>query len=125
MSFIITDLNNLVSTYISRNDTVSLLKSSKNLRADLHTIPFKSFIFDEWAGMNEIRGMVMHLDTIETLEIRGCNFVEHLLLPMKRLKELILINCNKINHYETSNRYKTLEKFSNNGLIIIDTTTCV
>lgn len=108
MSFVISVLNVLISSFLPREDVVSFIKSSRDLRKDLHNIPFQSFTLDERGGMNEIKGMMAHLDVIETLEIRGCNFVEHLLLPMKRLRELKLVDCNDIDPSELYSKFKLL-----------------
>ncbi|MDD4930596.1 MAG: hypothetical protein PHG66_00380 [Candidatus Colwellbacteria bacterium] len=112
MSFSVTDLNIYISSFLPREDVVSFLKSSRGLRKDLHNIPFRAFVFSEKSGMNEIKGMMSHLDVIEILEIRDCNFVEHLLLPMKRLKELKLVDCNYIDCSVLYNQFKTLTKLS-------------
>ena len=112
MSFQITELNILISSFLPRYDTVSFLKSSRDLRNDLHNIPFKSFILEKEAGMTEMKAMLSHMDVIETLEIRGCTFVEYLLLPMKRLRELKLVDCNSISHTELYNKFKTLKRLS-------------
>lgn len=93
MSFKISDINILISSFLPREDIVSLLKSSRELRSDLHNIPFKHFVFSQWAGINEIKAMLTHLDVIETLEINSCDFVTEILFPMKRLKIIILENC--------------------------------
>lgn len=89
----ITDLNIYISSFLQKTDVVSFLKSSIELRNDLYNIPFKSFVLTENFGMNEIKAMMCHLDVIEILEINNCEFVDQLLLPMKKLKYLTLIRC--------------------------------
>lgn len=93
MSFKVSDINSLISSFLHKEDIVSFLKSSRELRNDLHNIPFKNFIFSQQAGMVEIKALMHHLDVVEILEVNGCDFVTDILLPMKRLKTLILKNC--------------------------------
>lgn len=98
MSFSVTDMNRHISSFLSKGDVVSFLKSSKDLRNDLYNIPYKHFIFDQNAGMSNIKGMMFHLDDIEILEIIGCDFIEQILLPMKNLKSLTLKKCTISDH---------------------------
>jgi len=116
--FDITDINIHIASFLPREDVVSFLKSSRELRNDLHNIPFKSFTFSENAGMNEIKAMMSHLDVIESLQIIRCNFVEHLLLPMKMLKELTLIYCNNIDYTELFERFKGIKHIATDGALI-------
>ena len=109
MIFNITDINRYISSFLSLDDTVSFLKSSRDLRNDLHDIPFTNFVFSEKSGMNEIKGMMNHLDTIETIEFKGCDFVDHLLLPIKNLKRLVLTNCKLVDIAVIYKCFKTTE----------------
>lgn len=111
MSFSVSDVNVYISSFLTREDTSSFLKTSKNLRKDLCNTLYHNFIFSENAGIDTIKSMMKHLDIIEILELRNCSFTEYLLLPMKKLKKLILTKCNVVvTDYELQKRYKSLKR---------------
>lgn len=105
----VTDLNVYISSFLGPVDIISFLKSSRELRNDLHNIPFKSFVLSSTYGMNEIKAMMNHLDVIESIEITDCNFIDYILLPMKKLKHITLTRCDLSDKNNCGNLFKCIE----------------
>lgn len=93
MQFHIQDINRYISSFLTKDDIISFVKTSKNLKYDLCDLPYKKFIFDSSAGMNEIKLLMTYSNDIEELHIIECDFADHILCDYKNLKTLRLIRC--------------------------------
>lgn len=87
------DANVLITQYLSKEDTISMVKTNKRLRSDLYYIPYKRVKFEWTSSLDELKTFIDHSKGVEELIIDRCDIFIHFTINLPKLKKIIIENC--------------------------------
>ena len=87
------DANILITTFLQKNDIISLIKTNKRLRGELYYLPYKKFKFDWCSDNDTLKTFVNYSPRIEELIVSRYEFFFLLMVKLPNLKKITLEQC--------------------------------